>query len=92
LAISLFGEIDRNVQRVISEWLLSNENFDLHNAPLIDAVLIATRESRRRSSSDKQLRSEKARLIKSHLCGPDAEDESFFFVFDVPYKIPGFPV
>jgi hypothetical protein len=92
LAISLFGEIDGNVQRVISEWLLSNENSDSHGAPLIDAVLLAARESRRRSSSDKQLRNEKAKLIKSYFRGPDAEDESLFFVFDVPYKIPGLPV
>lgn len=92
LAISLFSEIDGNVQRVISEWLLSDENSDSHDEPLIDAVLLATRESRRRSSSDKQLRNEKAKLIKSHFCGPDAEDESLFFVFDVPYKIPGLPV
>jgi hypothetical protein len=92
LAISLFGEIDENVQRIISEWLLSNENSDSDDAPLIDAVLLATRESRRRSSWDKQLRNEKAKLIKSHFRGPDVEDESFFFVFDVPYKIPGLPV
>ncbi len=92
LAISLFGEIDGNVQRVISEWLLSNENRDSDDSPLIDAVLLATRESRRRSSFDRQLRNEKAHLIKSYFRGPDAEDESFFFVFDVPVKIPGFPV
>lgn len=91
LAISLFGEIDGNVQRVISDWLLSSENSDSHNAPLIDAVLLVTRESRRHSSSDRQLRNEKAHLIKSYFRGPDAEDESFFFVFDVPVKIPGFP-
>lgn len=92
LAISLFGEIDGNVQRVISDWLLSSANSDSHNAQLIDAVLLVTRESRRRSSSDKQLRNEKARLIKSYFRGPDAEDESFFFVFDVPVKIPGLPL
>jgi hypothetical protein len=91
LGISLFGEIDGNVQRVISEWLRSNENCDSDGAPLIDAVLLATRESRRRASSDRQLRNEKAHLIKSHFRGPDAEDESFFFVFDVPVKIPGLP-
>jgi len=57
-----------------------------------NAVLLATRESRRRSSCDQQLRNEKARLIKSHFRGPDAEDESFFFVLDVTYKIPGLHV
>ena len=92
LGISLFGEIDGNVQRVISEWLLGDENRDSDDAPLIDAVLLATRESRRHSSFDRQLRNEKAYLIKSHFRGPDAEDESFFFVFDVPIKIPGLPV
>jgi hypothetical protein len=92
LGISLFGEINGNVQRVISEWLLSNENSDSDGAPLIDAVLLMTRESRRRSSSDRQLRNEKPGLIKSHFRGPDAEDQSFFFVFDVPYHIPGLPV
>ena len=92
LGISLFGEIDGNVQRVISEWLVSNENSDSDDVPLIDAVLLMTRESRRRSSSDRQLRNEKAGLIKSHFRGPDAEDQSFFFVFDVPYHIPGLPV
>jgi hypothetical protein len=56
------------------------------------AVLLTTRESRRRSSSDQQLRNEKATPIKSHFRGPDVEDESFFFVFDVPYHIPGRPV
>jgi hypothetical protein len=92
LAISLFGEIDGNVQRVISEWLVGDENSDSDGMPLIDAVLLATREGRRRSSSDRQLRNEKARLIKSHFRGPDSEDDSFFFVFDVPYHIPGLPV
>lgn len=92
LAISLFGEIDRDVQRVVSEWLLSSDNTDSDDAPLIDAVLLASRESRRRSSSDMQLRSDKGRLIKSHFRGPDAEDQSFFFVLDVPCKIPGLPV
>ena len=92
LGISLFGEIDGNVQRVVSDWLLSNENRDSDDTPLIDAVLLATRESRRRSSFDRQLRNEKAQLIKSYFQGPDAEDESFFFVFDVPIKIPGLPV
>ena len=92
LGISLFGKIDGNVQRVISEWLLGNENRDLDDAPLIDAVLLATRESRRHSSFDRQLRNEKAHLIKSYFRGPDAEDESFFFVFDVPVKIPDLPV
>ncbi|MDT4966908.1 MAG: hypothetical protein QOJ64_1645 [Acidobacteriota bacterium] len=92
LGISLFGEIDANVQCIISEWLLSNENSESDGAALIDAVLLATRESRRRASSDRQLRNEKARLIKSHFRGPDTEDESFFFVFDAPYHIPGFPV
>lgn len=92
LAISLFGEIDGNVQRVISEWLVGDENSDSDGMPLIDAILLATREGRRRSSADRQLRNEKARLIKSHFRGPDSEDDSFFFVFDVPYHIPGLPV
>ncbi len=60
--------------------------------PLIDAVLLATTERRRHSSTDRQLRNEKAKLIKSHFRGSDAEDESFFFVFDVPHHISGFPV
>jgi hypothetical protein len=41
--------------------------------------------------ADRQLRNEKARLIESHFRGPDFEDENFFFVFDVPYYIPGVP-
>lgn len=92
LGISLFGEIDRNVQSVISGWLLSDENSGSDNKPLVDAVFVATRESRGRSSVDMQLRNEKARLLKSYFRRPDAEDESFFFVFDVAYSLPGFPV
>jgi hypothetical protein len=76
---------------VVSEWLLSDENSDAQRAPLIDAVLLTRRESRQCSSSDRQLRNEKAKLIKSHFCGPDAEEESLFFVFDVTYKVPGIP-
>jgi len=93
LAISLFGEIDRNVQIVVSDWLLSDENSDSRcasNEKLIDAVLLATRESRRRSSFDVQFRNEKAALVKSHLRGPDAEDESFFFFLDVACSNPEF--
>ncbi|MDQ6939789.1 MAG: hypothetical protein M3119_06485 [Verrucomicrobiota bacterium] len=94
LAISLFGEIDRNVQSVVSNWLLGDENSCPHSAnkeKLIDAVLLATRESRRQSSFDMQLRNEKARLIKPYLLTPDAEDESFFFVFEVPRALAGLP-
>lgn len=92
LAVSLFGEIDGNVQSVISEWLLSDENSDSRHKPLIDAVLVATRESRRRSSCDMQLRCEKAKFIKPYFIGPDEEDKSVFFVLDVTYKIPGLPM
>ena len=92
LAISLFGEIDGNVHRVISNGWLAMRTPIRDGMPLIDAVLLATREGRRRSSLDRQLRNEKARLIKSHFRGPDSEDDSFFFLFDVPYHIPGLPV
>jgi hypothetical protein len=75
LGISPFGEINANVQRVISGWLLSDENCGSDGAPLTDAVLLATRESCRRASSDRQLRNEKARLIKTHFRGPDTPDQ-----------------
>ena len=44
-------------------------------------MLLATRESRRRSSSDTQLRNEKARLIKSHFAARISKTQSFFLRF-----------
>lgn len=84
LAISLFGELDREVQTVMSEWLSAQK--------VIDAIVIATREGRRKSTFDCQLRGEKAQLMKHFLRGPDEEDQSLAFALEVPVKLPGFPV
>ena len=84
LAISLFGELDREVQLVVSDWLKTKQN-------LVDAILIASRESRRRSSFDAQLLNEKARLLGHWLKPSHAEDETLAFALEVPLPIPGFP-
>lgn len=84
LALSLFGEITREVQLVISEWLTNRQD-------LVDAVLIVTREARRKSGFDVQLRNGKARLMKSFLKEPSLEDQSLAYSLKVPVKIPGIP-
>lgn len=84
LGLSLFGEITREVQLVISEWLTNRQD-------LIDAVLIVTREARRKSCFDVQLRNGKARLMKSFLNEPSLEDQSLAYSLTVPVKIPGIP-
>jgi hypothetical protein len=84
LGISLFGEITREVQLAVSEWLMNRQN-------LIDAVLIVSREARRKSGFDVQLRNGKARLMKNFLNGPSLEDQSLAYSLTVPVKIPGIP-
>ena len=84
LGLSLIGEITREVQLVVSEWLVNRQE-------LIDAVLITTREARRKSSFDIQLRNTKARLIKNFLVEPTHEDQSLAFSLILPVKFPGIP-
>jgi hypothetical protein len=84
LAISLFGELDREVQIVLSDWLRQNQS-------VVDAVLVATRESRRRSRFDAQLINEKAGLLRHYLKDSDCEDHTLAFALEVPTKVPGFP-
>ena len=84
LALSLFGEITREVQLVVSEWLINRQE-------LIDAVVIVTREARRKSCFDIQLRNSKARLMKNFLHEPTLEDQSLAFSLMVPVNDPRVP-
>lgn len=84
LGLSLFGEITREVQLVVSEWLVNRQD-------LIDAVVIVTREGRRKSSLDIQLRNSKSSLIKNFLNEPTLEDQSLAFSLIVPVKHPSVP-
>jgi len=68
----------------MSEWLSAQK--------VIDAIVVATREGRRKSTFDCQLRGEKAQLMKHFLRGPDEEDQSLAFALEVPVKLPGLPV
>jgi hypothetical protein len=87
LAISLFGEIDRQVQSVVGDWLSSGQT-------QIDGILIATREARRHSQFDHQLFTPKSRLIKKLLKPISEEDSRLAFALEVPISIPelGLPV
>jgi hypothetical protein len=84
LALSLFGEINRDVQMVIGEWL------GKHQGP-IDAVLVSSRESRRRSCFDWHFRSQKAAKMKGFLKEPSPEEQSWIFDLLVPIDFPGIP-
>lgn len=84
LGLSLFGEITREVQLVVREWLVNRQE-------LIDAVVITTREARRKSCFDIQLRNTKASLMKNFLKEPNNEDQGLAFSLIVPVKIPGIP-
>ena len=84
LAISLFGELNRDVQLVVSEWIVNKQD-------RIDAILIATREARRRASFDLQFRTDKANLLRPFLKAPHEEDQTLAFALDVPVNVPGFP-
>jgi len=81
LALSLFGEIDRDVQLIVSDWLTSGQN-------LLDGILIASRESRRRSGFDRQLLAGKAHLLTQFLNPPDAEDQRMVFRLQHPQDYP----
>jgi len=84
LGLSLFGEITREVQLVIREWLVNRQD-------LIDAVVITTREARRKTSFDIQLRNCKAKLMKNFLNEPTLEDQSLAFSLMVPINDPRVP-
>jgi len=72
------------VQLVLSDWLMKNQN-------VVDAILVATRESRRRPGFDFHLINDKARLLRDYLKKPDWEEQTLAFALDVPMNIPGFP-
>lgn len=84
LGLSLFGEITREVQLVVSEWLTNRQE-------LIDAVVIVTREARRKSCFDIQLRNSKAKHMKNFLHEPTLEDQSLAFSLMVPVNDPRVP-
>jgi hypothetical protein len=83
LAITLFGEICREVQLVIEEWLISQD--------LIDAVIITSRESRQSRCFDWHFRNEKAQGLRVFLEEPTEEDQSLVFGLIVPIEILGIP-
>jgi hypothetical protein len=83
LALSLFGEINRDVQFVIGEWLKQQS--------VIDAVLVTSREARRRSCFDWHFRNQKATRLKDFLREPSPEEQSWIFNILVPIEIPGIP-
>jgi hypothetical protein len=85
LALTLFGEIDHDVQEIIGDWLLNRQD-------VIDAVLITSRESRRRSCFDWHFRNDKARQLKGFLRQPFPEEQSWIFDLLVPIRIPGIPI
>ena len=81
LALSLFGEIDRDVQLVVSDWLKQQSR--------VDAVIIASREARRRADFDPHLATEKSRILRHCFAEPDKEDASLWFVLHVTYELSG---
>ena len=84
LALSLFGEINREVQFVIGRWLSQHQG-------IIDAVLVTSREARRRSCFDWHFRNQKASRLKGFMREPSAEEQSWIFDLLVPINIPGIP-
>jgi hypothetical protein len=84
LALTLFGEISREVQLVIAQWLTERQS-------MVDAVLVTSREARRRSCFDWHFRNDKASRLKSFLKSPSAEEKSWIFELLVPIDIPGIP-
>lgn len=84
LAISLFGEIDGNVQRVVGDWIAYRQD-------VIDAVIITSREARRSRCFDWHLKNEKAQNLRQFLREPTQEDQSLVFSLIVPIDIPGIP-
>ena len=85
LGISLFGEIDRQVQSVVGDWLTSGQT-------LLDGIIITSRESRFKSSFDRHFLNAKARALRPFLKTPGSEDLSMAFALDIPISIPGLPV
>jgi hypothetical protein len=83
LGLSVFGELDRELQLVVSDWLKSQR--------LVDAVLIASRESRRKSGFDAQLLNDKAKLLSPLLRPLGDEDQTLAFALEVPMQMPGLP-
>jgi len=84
LALSLFGEIDRDVQMIVGEWLSNRQD-------VIDAVIITSREARRKSCFDFHFRNQKAQYLRPFLREPTYEDQSLIFSLIVPIDIPGLP-
>lgn len=84
LALSLIGEIDHCVQSALEDWLVKRQD-------VIDAILVTSRESSRKSSFDVHLRNDKAREMRLFLKYPTEEDQRFAFSLLVPYDNPEVP-
>lgn len=80
LALSLFGEINRDVQIVVSDWLKQQRQ--------VDAVIIASREALRRAAFDPHLATEKSKMLRPYFAEPNEEDASFWFILDVACEPP----
>lgn len=80
LALSLFGEIDCDVRFTVSNWLKQQ--------CLVDAVIIATREARRRPAFDVHFATDKSKLLRHNLREFDEEDAGLWFDLDVAFDIP----
>ena len=84
LAISLFGEIDHDVQLAIGDWLTIQQD-------VIDAVVVTSREARSKIDFNMHLRNDKAHVMRLFLREPTVEDRSLVFDFLSPLDIPGIP-
>lgn len=84
LAMTMIGAIDRDIQRLIAEWLTDHQ-------VLIDAVLVTARESHSTRPFDWHFRNTKSGLLKCLLIEPSLEEQSLIYDLIHPIEVAGIP-
>jgi hypothetical protein len=82
LALTLFGEIDPQVNDVLSAWLVDEGS-------LIDAIIVTSHHPLHGGLFYLHFANRKAESLMSELVPPDDEDRSMWFPIDLTYSIPG---
>jgi len=82
LALTIFGEVDEQVNGVISAWLLTEPR-------LIDAILVTAHHPLGGGLFYIHFANQKAKDLQMELNPPDAEDCDMRFPIELTYDIPG---
>jgi hypothetical protein len=85
LALTIFGEVDEQVNGVISAWLMAEPR-------TVDAILVTAHHPLGGGLFYLHFANQKARELQAELSSPDAEDRDTWFPIELTYDIPCLPL